>query len=178
MIKYENIELIPIEMEDLELLKKWKNDDEVFKYLGGGYRPISENQAQKWVESLINNNHQYQRFMIKNDKKIGFIGLYNISEVNRTAELGIYIGEKEYQGKGFATMAYKALENYAKDWLNIRKINLEVVKDNTRAIKLYEKLDFKVCGNRCLDRFVEGEYRDVVMMEKFINIKDVLNKEK
>lgn len=170
MIKYEEIELVPIEMEDLDLLKKWKNDDEVFKYLGGGYRPISESQAQKWIENLINNNHQYQRFMIKNDKKIGFIGLYNISEVNRTAELGIYIGEKDYQGKGYAKMAYKALEKYAKDWLNIRKIKLDVVKDNVRAIKLYEKLDFKVCGNRELDRFVEGEYRDVVMMEKFIDV--------
>lgn len=168
MIKYEKIELVPIEMEDLEILKKWKNDDEVFKYLGGGYRPISDSQAQKWIESLINNNHQYQRFMIKNDKKIGFIGLYNISEVNRTAELGIYIGEKEYQRKGFATMAYKAIEKYAQDWLNIRKIKLEVVKDNKSAIKLYEKLDFKVCGNRVLDRFVEGKYRDVIMMEKFI----------
>ena len=49
MIKYEKVELVPIEMEDLELLKKWKNDDEVFKYLGGGYRPISEIQAQKWL---------------------------------------------------------------------------------------------------------------------------------
>ena len=66
MIKYEKVELVPIEMEDLELLKKWKNDDEVFKYLGGGYRPISEVQAQKWLESLTNNNNQFQRFMIKN----------------------------------------------------------------------------------------------------------------
>lgn len=169
MIKYEKIELVPIEKEDIELLKKWKNDSDVFKYLGGGYRPISDSQAEKWIESLINNNSQYQRFMIKNDKKIGFIGLYNISEVNRTAELGIYIGEKEYQQKGFAKMAYKALEGYAKDWLNIRKIKLEVVKDNERAVKLYEKLNFKVCGNRELDRFVEGKYRDVIMMEKFID---------
>ena len=82
----------------------------------------------------------------------------------------LYIGEKEYQGKGYAKMAYKALEKYAKDWLNIRKIKLDVVKDNVRAIKLYEKLDFKVCGNMELDRFVEGKYRDVVMMEKFIDV--------
>lgn len=169
MIKYEEIELLPIEMEDLELLKKWKNDDEIFKYLGGGFIPISDAQAQKWVENLINNNHQYQRFMIKNDKKIGFIGLYNISEVNRTAELGIYIGEKDYQKKGYAKMAYKALESYAKNWLNIRKIKLEVVKENDQAIKLYEKLDFKVCGDRKQDRFVAGEYKDVIMMEKFLN---------
>ena len=94
----------------------------------------------------------------------------NIQGEERTAELGRQIGEKEYQGKGYAKMAYKALEKYAKDWLNIRKIKLDVVKDNVRAIKLYEKLDFKVCGNMELDRFVEGKYRDVVMMEKFIDV--------
>ena len=32
-MEYEGITLVPIETEDLELLHKWKNDADVYKYL-------------------------------------------------------------------------------------------------------------------------------------------------
>ena len=170
MLEYKGIKLKPIETEDVTILNKWKNDEEVFKYLGGGFRPISESQQKKWMESMIENNSTNQRFMIisEDNKKIGFIGLYSISEIHRTCTLGIYIGEKKYWGKGIASRAYSALEDYARRYLNIRKIRLEVVRDNEGAVNLYKKLQFEMCGVFKKDRFIDGEYRDIILMEKFI----------
>ena len=170
MLEYNGIKLKPIEIEDVTILNKWKNDEEIFKNLGGGFRPISESQHKKWMESMIENNSTNQRFMIisEDNKKVGFIGLYNISDVHRTCSLGIYIGEKDYWGKGIASKAYTALEDYAKRYLNIRKIRLDVVKDNVGAINLYKKLKFETCGEYKKERFIDGEYKDVVLMEKFI----------
>ena len=170
MLNYEGISLIPIENEDLEILNKWKNDEEVFKYLGGGYRPTSKTQQAKWIDALTSNTFENQRYLIldEENKKVGFIGLYDISLVNGTASLGIYIGEKESWGKGIASRAYKALERYAKMYLNLRKINLNVVEENSNAVKMYEKLGFSACGKYHKERFIEGEYKDLLIMEKFI----------
>ena len=170
MLIYDGIELIPIEMEDINILNKWKNDEEIFKYLGGGYRPTSISQQKKWIESMTENTLENQRYMILNEEKqkVGFIGLYGISLIHRTCTWGIYIGEKKCWGKGIASRAYKALENYAKEYLNIRKIKLEVVKENEKALKSYEKLGFNICGEFKQDRFIKGEYKDVLFMEKFI----------
>ena len=170
MLECNGIKLKPIELEDVTILNKWKNDEEIFKYLGGGFRPISESQQKKWMESMVDNNSSNQRFMIvdEEENKIGFIGLYDISGVHGTCTLGIYVGEKSYWGKGVATRAYNAIEKYAKNYLNIRKIRLEVVKDNEGAINLYRRLQFNVCGEFKEDRFIDGKYRDVVLMEKFI----------
>lgn len=170
MLEYHKIQLVPIEVEDLIILNKWKNDKEVFKYLGGGYNPISISQQKNWIEKIVENTSTNKRYMILNEegKKVGFIGLYEISEIHRICSLGIYIGEKEYWGKRIASRAYKALEKYAKEYLNIRKIKLEVVKDNEGAVSLYKKMNFQICGEHKEERFIEGKYRDVLLMEKFI----------
>ena len=170
MLEYNGIELNPVEIEDINILNKWKNDEEIFKNLGGGYKPTSISQQKKWIESMTENTLENQRYMILSEEKekVGFIGLYGISPIHRTCTLGIYIGEKEYWGKGIASRAYKALEKYAKEYLNIRKIRLEVVKENEKAVKSYQKLGFDICGEFKQDRFIKGEFKDVLLMEKFI----------
>lgn len=170
MLEYDGIKLAPIEIEDLDILNKWKNDEEIFKFLGGGYRPTSMTQQRKWIEKMAENTQEEQRYIIINEeaKKVGFIGLYSISPINRTCSLGIYIGEKQYWGKGVASRAYRALERYAKQYINIRKIKLEVVKENFNAIKMYEKLGFSICGEYKEERYVDGKYQNIILMEKFI----------
>ena len=170
MLQYNGIQLIPIEIEDLPILNKWKNDEEIFKYLGGGYRPTSISQQKNWMEKITENTLENQRYMIlsEDNEKVGVIGLYGISAIHKTCSLGIYIGEKQYWGQGIASRAYKALEQYAKEYMNIRKIRLEVVEDNEGAVKLYKKLGFYICGEYKEDRYIKGEYRDVLIMEKFL----------
>ena len=169
-MEYEGITLVPIETEDLELLNKWKNDEDVYKYLGGGFKPVSISQQKKWIDKVTDNTSENQRYIIKNAEgiKVGFIGLYNISPVHRTCSLGVYIGEKEFWGQKIATRAYKIIENYAKNYLNIRKIHLEVVEKNISAIKMYENLGFKIVGNLEKERYINGDYENLLIMDKFI----------
>ena len=65
-MEYEGITLVPIETEDLELLNKWKNDEDVYKYLGGGFKPVSISQQKKWIDKLTDNTSENQRYIIKN----------------------------------------------------------------------------------------------------------------
>jgi len=172
MLKGENVYLRPIELNDLNYLNAWKNDEETFKFLGGGYQPISIDQQAKWIESLIDLTGDTKRYIIttfKDDIAIGMIGLYGINWIHRTAEMGLYIGEENYRGKGYASEAYGIIENYAKKYLNLRKLNLEVVHNNNNAIKLWTRLGFSKAGKLSDERYIDGEYYDLSIMEKFIN---------
>ena len=162
--------LRPIEKKDLEKLNRWKNDESVFKYLGGGYKPVSIDQQAAWMDNFIDLNGNTKRFMIldESDDAVGMIGLYDINWVHRTCEVGIYIGEKSARRKGIALAAYKELEYYAKNYLNLRKINLKAVKTNGSAMSFWEKAGFNQVGVLSDERFIDGEYHDLVIMEKFL----------
>lgn len=165
--------LCPIEKKDLIYLNIWRNSENVFKFLGGGFHPISINQQEKWLDEMIDLTGKNRRFLIKkinNDEPIGMVGLYDIDWINRTCEIGLFIGNTLEQKKGYGQEAYILLENYARLYLNIRKIKLKVVLNNEKAILFWEKLGFLEVGRYKSERFIQGEYRDVVLMEKFIKI--------
>lgn len=176
----QKIRLRPIEKTDLQKLNKWKNDEQIYQFLGGGFQPVSIDQQDKWMDGLIDLTGNNRRFMIVDSFNcaVGMVGLYEINWIHRTCEIGIYIGEQEAHQKGYAEEAYKLLENYASQYLNLRKINLKAVSDNKAAISLWTKLGFAKIGEYHRERFINGTYHDLTLMEKFIeNIRgyDFLN---
>ena len=166
----EKVRLRPIERRDIAYLNRWKNDEEIYKFLGGGFLPVSVNIQEKWLDSLMDTTGNNKRFIIENieDSPVGMIGLYDIHWIHRTCELGIFIGEKDMQGKGYASNAYMLLEGYAKKYLNLRKIKANVVKSNEAAVKMYNKLNFTQAGCLKEERFINGEYHDLFIMEKIL----------
>ncbi len=70
---------------------------------------------------------------------IGTISLENIDNINRTATLGIFIGDKNYRNKGYGTEAIKLLLEYGFRYMNLYNIKLDLMEFNIRALKCYEK---------------------------------------
>lgn len=170
MIKGDRIYLRPILKNDLKLLNEWKNDEETFKNLGGGYLPISIDQQEKWLDSMIDITGENKRFIIceNHNTPVGMVGLYGINWIHRTCEIGLYIGNKNERGKGYGNESYLLIERFAKEFLNLRKIKLNAVYENESAVSMWEKVGFKIIGKFEKERFIKGEYKDVVLMEKFI----------
>lgn len=163
------VTLRPIEKDDLDLLFKWRNDELIFSQLGGGYFPTSKTEMSKWMENFSKLDRTNIKFIVQyKEIGVGFISLSNTNYINRTSELGLYIGEKNYQGKGIASNALKLIENFSKDYLNLRKIKLLVNDNNKVAIGLYEKKGYKVIGRYTKERYSKGLYIDVLIMEKFL----------
>lgn len=171
MLKGKRVLLRPILKEDLLYLNKWKNTEQIFKYLGGGFFPVSKDTQEKWMDNIIDTGSGNIRYIIQiNDKPIGFIGLYSIHNIHRTAELGIYIGEVEEQGKGYAYEAYRVFEDFIRRYLNIRKLKIYVVAKNESAVKFWYKCKFKDVGRLSKERYIDGKFLDLLIMEKFLDI--------
>ena len=169
MLKGIKVCLRPIRRNDIDLLNTWKNNEEVYMYLGGGFRPISVDQQGKWLDSMIDLTGNDRRFMIvdQDDKPVGMIGLYGIDWVNRNCEIGVYIGDFASRGKGYASEACSMIEEYAFSLLNLRKIKLKVVSDNEKAVKMWKKLGYSQVGEYMQERYINGKYCNVKIMEKF-----------
>jgi RimJ/RimL family protein N-acetyltransferase len=72
----------------------------------------------------------------------GTIGLKDIDYVNKTVDIGYWIG-KQYQGKGIATECVRLVVNYAFDELKLKEISAYVFPDNNSSIKVLEKNGFE-----------------------------------
>lgn len=171
MLSNNELYLRPILKSDLTILNQWKNDEETYMFLGGGYRPTSLDEQERWMDELVSQNGVNRRFLIcqsADDSPVGMIGLYSIDWIHRTSELGIFIGEKSVFGKGYGYLSCTLLEQYAKEYLNLRKLKIHVVSDNDYALKLYKKLGFRLIGEYEKERFIKGTYHNLMIMEKFL----------
>ena len=54
----------------------------------------------------------------------------------------------------------------ADNWLNLKRVELQVYTDNARAIHLYEKFDFVIEGTHKAFAFRDGEYVDAYSMAR------------
>lgn len=102
---------------------------------------------------------------VQTDEIIGSIGLHEINNINRTATLGIFIGNKEYWSKGYGTEAIQLILDFGFNYLNLNNIDLALMEFNERALKCYEKCGFKEIGRKRKCNFINGKYYDSILMD-------------
>lgn len=54
------------------------------------------------------------------------------------------------------------------EYLNLRKIKLLVNSENSKAVNLYKRKNFREIGIYEKERFIKGKWEDVKIMEKLI----------
>ncbi len=156
--------LSPINVDDVELYTKWLNDVEVIQYLTLRSKMISLLTEREALEKL-SREHAYGIVTLERDELIGNCSFVELDNLNRTAEVGIFIGNKEYWGKGYGTEALGLLISFGIDYLNLRSFVLRVFSFNERAIKSYKKLGFKEIGRWRKSVVFKGHEYDTVYMD-------------
>jgi RimJ/RimL family protein N-acetyltransferase len=144
----------------------WLNDRETVKYLETGRTPVSMEQLIGFYDTIKRSKKDVLFAVIDKatDSHIGNIKLGNIDMIHRFADLGILIGEKEFQGKGFGSEAIDLTLGYAFDSLNLNKVILGTYADHSSAIKLYKKSGFRIEGKIHNLLFRDGKYHHKIIM--------------
>jgi len=166
--------LSPMNSDDAAAYCVWMNDPEVMKYLMPVQRAFSIEMEREALQRL----QKEMNFSIiakgspspdgepdANDILIGSCGLMDYSSFNRSAEAGIFIGRKDYWGKGYGTEAFGLLIDYAINLVGINNLQLHVYSYNERAIACYKKLGFREVGRLREARFYGGSFHDNVIMD-------------
>ena len=156
-----------IQREYLPSYVKWLNDWELRRLLAPQLpHPFTMEDEESWFSSL-RNDRDARVFAIltrAEGRLLGNCGLHRIDWTNRDALFGIFIGDKNDRGKGYGTDATRALLRYAFEEAGLRRIELEVFSFNTSAIRLYEKIGFRMEGTRRQALFREGAWHDEHIM--------------
>ena len=167
MLEGELVRLRAYRREDIDKVLRYINDPEVKKYLIPGIPfPLRKEDEEKWYQNLDAFSTKSYSFAIEtlsDEEYIGGCGINNIDWKNSVAMVGIFLGRPHWN-KGYGTDAMKVLVRFIFDEMNINKIKLGVYGFNKRAIRVYEKVGFKVEGVLREELYREGKYHDVYIM--------------
>lgn len=161
------IELRPLSKRNVSPFYKWINDDEVIKYSLSVFLKINnKEEIDKWYKELIENNKiaNYGIFLKTNGELIGYTGICDISETNKSGEFYIFIGEKRMWGKGIGTIVTKQILKIGFLEYKLNRIFLTVSEANIGGIKAYKNAGFKLEGKLRQACFRENEYHNKIMM--------------
>jgi len=167
-MKGDLVALGPLRREWLPLYQHWLNDFDMLKLVDRRFRPHSSEWITQWYERHASGSQDSLLFtIIANDdaRPVGNIALQDVDYRNRTAELGIYIGDPDARGKGFGTEAVRLMLGFGFNVLGLQNVMLRVFEYNQAAIHVYEKAGFREFGRRHQCQFMDGRFWDVVLME-------------
>jgi RimJ/RimL family protein N-acetyltransferase len=143
-VRGELVKLRAMEPSDAEALWRWNHDPEVMRWMDDGYaQPLT--RVRTWLQERPRNDYGDVLFGIEaasDGTLIGLIRLHGAAPETGGADLDIYLGEKDYWGKGYATDAVRTICRYGFDKMRLHKITLTVVTENHAAHHVYRKLGF------------------------------------
>lgn len=153
--------------EDIPLAQQFLNDRETRSLLNPSIvYPYTLADEEKWFEKNSANNDVYS-FAVETLDKGRYIGGCGINSVDwkaRVAEIGIFIGDKNFWGKGYGTDAMEVLIRFCFEQMNMNKVSLHVFSYNERARLCYEKCGFTMEGTLRQEIYANGQYHDDIVM--------------
>jgi RimJ/RimL family protein N-acetyltransferase len=162
----EKIYISPLSKKDIsDKYVDWLNDKEVCRDNSHATFPNTRAKTIAYLESLESSKDEiaFAIKLKKNDLHIGNIAIKKIDRVNRSAELAIIIGDKNYWNKGAGSEAYKLLIEYGFNTLNLNRISSGQTSGNKGMIRVCEKIGMKKEGQLREVLYKNGEYLDAVI---------------
>lgn len=109
----------------------------------------------------------YRYVAVGDGKVIGGASIHHYQNPRRmhSGGLGMMV-HRHYWGMGIGTHLMDALLDLADNWLNLKRIDLEVNTDNPSAVRLYENFGFVIEGTKQLHTVGDGRWADSHFMAR------------
>lgn len=157
--------------------QSWFDDKEVTQYNSHGVFPHSKKSTEQflkdielgkilvWAITVCKIGHKdYEHTTPPKHKHgihIGNVSLQSINWINRSAELAIFIGEKDFHNKGIGKVACNVTLNHAFNVLNMSRVWTGTAATNIGMQKICLSLGLKREGTFKQGVFLNGRYEDV-----------------
>lgn len=120
---------------------------------------------EKFLKSIIDSDNQLYILAEHEEKVIGTLHFAagNKIRTKHYGQFGVSV-IKEYWSNGIGTELIKYLLSWVKNSQVVKKINLQVLAGNIKAVKLYLSLGFVVEGKILKNTCINGQYLDTYIM--------------
>lgn len=164
--KTNRLSIRPVSIDDKESIFKYRSDSETNKYQGWIPETVEDVEVFIGKTSVkINEPETWFQFVIiekESDKLIGDIGIHFMDAENKQVEIGCTLN-KDYQGKGYATEALKAILDYLIHTLEKHRIVTSIDPENSNSIRLVERLGFRKEAHFVESLFLNGKWVDDIV---------------
>lgn len=168
MLQGKLIYLRGLEREDLKLLHRMMNDEEMMEW--ARFRPdhttSMEALEKEYDQELKGDNPTRRTFAIvhkRSGKVIGWATIRWWRPFHTSATIGLAL-DKDSRGKGVGTEVTRLLTQLAFDAYNMHKVELFTRADNTAMIRSAEKNGFRVEGKIRETLYFKGKFHDGMEM--------------
>ena len=153
--------------EEIQKYTEWMNDFQVTDYTGRSAYICTLAGEKEYLENLEkrNDSRDFDIVELNSNKLIGTVSLEHINSVERSAVLGIFIGDEDYRNEGYGTESIKLILEYGFKYLNLHSVRLDLLEVNERAHKCYLKCGFKDSGCSREQIFLNGKYYNRLHMD-------------
>lgn len=137
-------------MSDAEIarLYAWSRDPELLRQSGGMETNLTEQEFRDHVrgERLYGptNRRMFLIFARETLQVIGRIGIFALDWNQRRAEMGVVIGERAFQNRGYGRDATRTLLHHLFTTSSLNCIYLYTFADNVRAQRSFAAVGFRV----------------------------------
>lgn len=160
----ESVALHTVEEEDLEFLRRLRNDPEI--RLGMTFsRPENEREMTEWFEEHVSETNgegaQFLVVPVDEESPVGFVSLFDVRRPASHGEVAYYV-DPEAQNEGYATEATELLVGHAIEERRLHKVVARAVAGNEASRAVLRKVGFTEEETQREEKFVDGEFVDVV----------------
>ena len=136
--------------ENLKNYLYWMKNPDNNPYILSANKNYTLSRLKKYIEYCNSDKNTLLLGIFKNEQNshIGNIKYENIDFVDKSAVMGILIGEKDFRGLGLAKLVIESTSNWLSVNLGLRKLFLGVDSNNLVALKLYTQIGFKIVGKK------------------------------
>ncbi len=159
-----DIEIRHFEQEDIEAIKEIYNQPHAIE----GTLQLPYQSFDHWKNRLESIGSNFICLVAEMDGEVvGQLGIHTFDRPRRkhVAMLAIAVSQN-VQGKGVADKLMSTAVDLCDNWLNVRRIELQVFVDNSRAISLYKKHGFAEEGVLIDFGFKNGKYVSAFTMAR------------
>jgi RimJ/RimL family protein N-acetyltransferase len=158
------VRLRPPRPADAELMIGWFEDLEVTTYLFIRNPPGIEGERE-WLAERAKDPDSISWAVEFEGRLVGGTGIHMIDWKNGFGTTGTVLGDKAVWGRGLGRELMQLRTTYAFTQLPLRKLKSNYIDGNVASARAQAAAGYRVVGRYRRDRWVDGEWRDVIATE-------------
>jgi RimJ/RimL family protein N-acetyltransferase len=156
-----NFNLRYLKKNDLnENYHSWFQNQITTEYSSHGKFSKSKKYYADQMIKLIDSKNNLTLAICKKNKHLGNVSLSSFSNLNRSAEFSIIIGDSRYREKGLGFLVAKTVLKHGFEKLNLHRIYCGTSSNNKQMIKLAKKISMRLEGRKKKALFLNNKYVD------------------
>jgi UDP-4-amino-4,6-dideoxy-N-acetyl-beta-L-altrosamine N-acetyltransferase len=158
-----DIALKPLEENDLDMVRAWRNSPEVKAYMYSE-NEISKEEQAAWFAKIKNDATSKYWIINYQDRPLGVASLTGINPLFQSCYWAFYIGDSSVRGGGIGAKVEYNVLRFVFEEMKLNKLRCEVFSFNEKVIKMHEKFGFRREGYYREHCKKDKEFKDVVAL--------------